>query len=255
MKTAIKILIVEDDARNAAFLTHIITKHFPSSEIIGAVDNINEAVSKINHYQPDLVFLDIILKEELVFELFDHVRDFNFQIIFTTAYEQFAVKVFKYNNVVDYLLKPIIIEDLKQAVKRAIKKHNQKEFLTRDLIKKIQNSIEEKKNYITVCSKKEVLFLDEDEIVYCQASGKYSVFNLTNGNEEVSTKNLGFYEKLLNPKKFFRIHKSYIVNLSHISRVSRVDGGFCELRNGEKLMISKKRLEELLQFFNSSPRL
>ncbi len=250
----LKAIIVEDESNNAKLLQHFLEKHCPMLITEGIAKNVIEAKELIIAEKPDIVFLDILLDDELVFDLFKNKEELpNFQIIFTTAFDEYAIKAFKYNTV-DYLLKPIDIGELKKAVDRAIKNHNKELKTSNQTIKSIEEAIKNKQSYnskiIAIASQKEVLLINEDDIISCSSHGKYTSFQLISGDEIVSSKNIGEYEKLLTPLKFFRIHHSHIINLNHLVKIDKRKDNYCELSNGKLLPLSKRRSSELRKFLN-----
>jgi two-component system LytT family response regulator len=248
----LKTIIVEDEPKNAEILQYFIQKYCPELQLLGTAENIEDAINLIQKHTPDLVFLDIVLKDKLVFDLFEHITHKNFQVIFTTAFEQYAIQAFKY-NALDYLLKPIDIDELQEAVQKAIDKKNTSTPLSIDLLKNLQLTLERKQaenETIAVFSNYEVILIQEQDIVYCSSKGQYSILHLKNGVEHVSSKNLGAYQKVLNPKKFFRIHHSYIINLSHLRRIDKTKDNHCTLSDGTVLPIARRRREGLFNLFD-----
>ena len=247
MEQYLSAIIVEDELNSAKLLHYLLEKHCPMFVVDGIAKNVEEATELIQLKKPDVVFLDIQLEDQLVFKLFESKLP-KFQIIFTTAYNEYAIKAFKYDTV-DYLLKPINITELKNAVNKVAIKKSEGMYIESQVIERIQNTIRreivEEERMIAIASPKETLIIKESDIIFCSSQGKYTIFKLTNEKECVSSKNIGEYQKVLSPSKFFRIHHSYIINLSHLVKISKTKGNYCELSNGKSLPLAQRRKEEL----------
>lgn len=254
MTTYIKTIIVEDEKQNSNLLCYFLEKHCPMLLVEGIAKNIEEAKEMIKLKKPALVFLDIHLENKLIFELFeDKDLVIDFQIIFTTAFEEYALKAFQYNTI-DYLLKPINITDLKRAVNKVINNYNELQYPSIQMIKTLEGLIKNEQNknqkVVPISSQTEILLIKEDDILFCSSQRKYTIFHFTNGKECVSSKNIGEYEKLLSPVKFFRIHNSYIINLTYLIKIDKTKDYYCELINGELLPLAKRRREQLKNILN-----
>lgn len=246
MSNIFRALIIEDEKNNAELLNHFLNNYCPMVVVDGIAKNVKEAKLLIKQKRPQLVFLDIMLGNQDAFELLSKLEEINFQIIFTTAYEEYAIRAFKF-NAIDYLLKPIDIQELKKAVQKAIKNiknENFQNYLIKDFIIKAKNDIITDKTLV-VSSHKEIKLFRESEIIYLESSGRYTIFYLVSGEDYVSTKNLGEYEKILNPNTFCRIHNSYVINLNHLSKIDKVNGDQCILSNNKLLPLAKRRKEIL----------
>jgi len=229
-------------------LQKIIERYFPNQiSIVYMASNVQEGVTAINKYNPRLVFLDIEMPGENGFKLFDHFTSYNFEVIFTTAYKQYAIDAIKY-SALDYLLKPINYIDLKDVLKRLDEK---KDKLTPNaqietfLSNMNANSAEFNKIALPTMEGYELERVNN--IVYCQAEENYTKI-VTNRNEAILVaKTLKNIENLLPEKMFFRIHKSYLVNLNYIKSYSKVQGYKITLENGVKLDVATRRNDEFLR--------
>lgn len=250
MKKLFKAIIIEDEVNNAKLLSHFLDSYCKEVLVEGIAANLEEAEELISKTSPDIVFTDVVLKNELAIDLFDVVDPAKFQIIFTTAHQEYASKAFRL-NAADYLTKPINIQHLKDAVQRAILNIENK------ALQEENNNIENNKRndsfsdkIISIHSKNEVILVKVDDIIYLNSERKYTIFHMINGSQYVSTNNLGHYEKSLNLDYFVRIHNSYIINLHHLTKVSKSDGNFCVLKNGKSLPISRRRFTVLKEILN-----
>ncbi len=242
-----RIVIVDDEINNISILKHFISKYCLNVEIVGQALSISEAIVEINRTKPDILFLDIRINEGEIFEALDKLDITKAQVIFVTAHDEYAVKAFKY-NAIDYILKPISIEEVIIAVNKAITKIEQQNFFDFRTIATLNKDISESKDYVAVASVDKIDLLQSNEIMYIEAGGKYSVFHTKDGKQYTSSKNLGIYEKNLDDACFFRIHNTYIVNMKHVVRIIKKDGTYCELTNGLLLPVAKRKQDDFNRF-------
>ena len=250
MKTT-KTILVEDEVKNMELLLHFIKKYCPSLEVVATCLTFADAVKTLNKVEADLVFLDILLDENTSFDLLETINHTNFQIIFTTAFDEYAIQAFKYNTV-DYLLKPVVIEQLVDAVTRAEERIEQKSTANQGEIQQLSRRLIGRNpfNLLVISGMNKVDFIRQDEIIYLKSAGRYTEFHFNDANRQVlATKPIGEFENALDHVKFYRIHNSYIINLSQLVKINKVSGNYCEMANGDNLPISRRRLEGLLRYF------
>lgn len=242
-------LIVEDEKNNADLMVHFLEKYCPTVRLQQCCLTQNEALKAFEKHKPDLMFLDIVLDQGTAFDLLNQIDHSNTQIVFVTAYDQYALKAFRY-HAVDYLLKPIGIDELIATVNRVQKRMENHQFLSKHKIENIAQSISGRNplNFVTISNLDKVNLVKNEDILYCKSSGRYTEFYLKDAPKLLASKSLGEYEKILENTYFFRIHKSYLVNLSHIININKKAGNYCELINGSKLPISRRRLDSLIQY-------
>lgn len=243
-------VIVDEEMNNISLLKHLISKYFSDIEVVGHAMSITEAVLIINDQNPDILFLDSQLHGKEVFEVLDQITIKNAQLIFVTSHEQYALKAIKYNPI-DYILKPVILEDLILAINKAVKKlvrNSYYDFKDGCKIDKIPDEVPQNKEYLAVPSQDKIELFKVSDIIFVQSDSKYATFYLFDGTQHVSNKNLIYYEGILDSKSFFRIHKSYIINIKYTSRVIKKDGSYCQLVNGKLLPIAKRKKEEFNRF-------
>lgn len=240
-------LIVEDDYKSQELLLHILSKYCLALEVIGVANTLDQSIQLINDLKPQIVLLDIHLNNELSFDLFSKVDSAEFEIIFTTAYDQYALRAFKY-QAVDYILKPIVIDELVDAVEKCIKRINEKKSFENSFLGDFIKKPELNSEFISIPSLGKVNVIKKESIIFCKSDGRYTTFYLNNNEEHVSSKNLGEYEGLLQDDYFFRIHHSYIINLNHLIIISKKEGYCCEMINNISLPIAKRRQESLRTF-------
>ena len=244
-----KTILIEDELNNLNLLSHFLKKYCPEVNLIATGHTKDEGVLLINKLKPDLLFLDIVLEESNAFELLEEIDDKNIKVIFVTAFEEFALKAFQ-GHAVDYLLKPIQIDELINAVKR-VKNHDPTLAEEASNHPSKINPIKSDKKYVVISNLDKISFIKNEEIYYCKSSGRYTEFFLTNKRKLLASKSLGEYENLLNSDFFFRIHKSYIVNLSMVLNINKKAGNYCELKDGSFIPISRRRMDSLIKYIHS----
>jgi two-component system LytT family response regulator len=245
-----KTIIVEDEINNLNLLSHFLKKYCPEVELIASCQTKDVGVKLINQLKPDLVFLDVVLEENTAFELLEEIENKELNVIFVTAFDEYALKAFR-THAIDYLLKPLQIDELIEAVKRVKEQDSETSLLVEDKKGLVEKFINKGNKYVIISNIDKVSFIKNEEIIYCKSSGRYTEFFLANGKKLVASKSLGEYESVLNPQLFFRIHKSYIVNLDKIVNINKKAGNYCELKDGSSLPISRRRMEGLIQYINN----
>lgn len=244
-------IIVDDEQKGRESLKLLINEYCPKVEILALSSNVSDAYNNIMKLNPDLVFLDIQMKDETGFDLLKKFDKVGFEVIITTAHSNYATTAIKY-SAIDYLLKPIDVAELQDAVARVEEKKNTPDILQRlgNLIENVKvSSVEEYK--LAIPSSDGLMFIKASDIVYCEAEGNYTTFNLKNGKKYIVSKTLKEYENILNYHQFFRIHHSYLVNLKEIVKYTRGEGGFVTMSNGINLDVSKRKKESFLERISS----
>ena len=245
----IRAVHIEDEPRNIELLESLLKMHFSETIILdGSARSISDAVALIKNKKPQLVYLDIELNQGNAFELLEQINDFTFEVIFITAYNEYAVKAFRI-NAVDYLLKPISILELKEATAKAIHKINNSlsgnENL-RNVIKQFKTEIGAKKIGIPVSDG--LLFINSEDITHIGAKGSYSIMYLSNGKHITCTKNLKSIEHILPDNLFLRVHHSWMVNLKYLKKYFRGKNGYIEMENGTTVPVSIRKKGRFLHF-------
>jgi two-component system LytT family response regulator len=209
-------------------------------------ESIDDAVVAIETYQPDLVFLDIQMPNKNGFELFKEVKEINFEVIFTTAHSEYAIEAIK-RSALDYLLKPINYIDLLGAVTRfenkSKKENQQKQFNV--LLENI-NTGEVAHKKLAISTETGIEFVKFNSIVYLEAQNNYTKINMLDGTTIIASKTLKSFDELLPSELFFRIHKSYLINMNFVKRFFKIDDFLVELTTGEKLPISYRKKNDFI---------
>lgn len=245
----IRSIIVDDESKSISTLDKFLSDFCPEIEIIGTAANINKAKELIENLAPQLVFLDIEMPFGNGFDLLQSFEKINFEVIFITAFNQYAITAFRF-SALDYLLKPVNISELQAAVARAAQRIQEKASSQNYelLLKNLQTeSVSEQQIVVHDTNGQHIFKLNE--ILYCVADGSYTHIHLVQGKVFVSSKNLKEYEGLLPPSHFFRIHHGHIVNIAHIKQVLRGRGGSVSMKDGKELEISVRKKDAFLEWF------
>lgn len=239
-----KTILVDDELRGLSSLRKMLEQHCPDIKIIAECNNATSALEKINLLEPQLVFLDISMPGKSGFDLLNEMEPSNFEIIFVTAHNEYSLQAFKY-SAIDYLMKPVDEDLLVDAVKRAVRRIDNKE--NNQHIKTFLYNLQKKQNpeemKLCVPSLKGFQVITLNNIVYCEAQTSYTVFHLIGGQQIVASKSIIEYELLLENAGFCRIHKSFLVNLNHIKEYMRGEGGTVVLSNSMEVEVSRRKKE------------
>jgi two-component system LytT family response regulator len=244
MKT-IKAIIVDDEENARLILKNFVFEYCPSVAIIAEADDVKSAVKLINKNEIDLVFLDIEMPNENGFALFDYFNKPTFDTIFCTAYSEFAIKAFEV-SATDYLLKPIGLTKLKEAIEKVEAKRLVKNTGNIEALKENLSQKEIKKIGILIGDG--IVFMDLNDILYFEADGSYTTIHHKNGSDLTVKKIKHFEDLLSSDKRFFRIHRSYLINVSLIKKYSKKEGLSVTYDERTLLPISREKKEEFEEF-------
>jgi two-component system LytT family response regulator len=245
MQSTFKAVIVDDELSGIEVLEYALKRHCPEIEIIQTFSSSVDALDKIPSIAPDVLFVDVEMPQLNGFELVEQLASLNMQVIFTTAYNEFALKAFRV-SALDYLLKPVDVDELKAAVSK-LKSFNKPDNQAMDALMDYIKS-QKQLNKISISTEKGIHFIDTVEVLYCLSTGPYTVFYLKGGQELVCSKSIGEYEKTLEDKGFYRIHNSSLINVEHLKRFVRTDGGYVEMSDGKTLTVSRRKKDEFLSY-------
>ncbi len=242
-------IIIDDEDHARGALKKLLEWNCPEVKILAACDHVDAALEAIKTYQPQLIFLDIEMPEKNGFDLVRECDNISFHIIFTTAYDEFALQAFKVNAIA-YLLKPIDEEELKMSVER-VKKLEAKSISKEALLESISqiNSQETKLNKIAIPTSEGMEFIRVDQILRCASESNYTHIYLTTGSRVLVSKTLKEIEYLLSKHNFFRVHSSHLVHLDHIEKYLNGRGGQVLMSNGEIIPVSRSKKAELLAIY------
>ena len=244
-----KAIIIEDQTDSRRTLKSLLEKKCPQVNIVAEAENIEDGISIIQQFQPELVFLDVHLHSATGFDLLNRLYEINFKIIFTTAYDNYAIKAYRF-SAIDYILKPIDPAELIAAVAKCeATSFNQasQQASVKTLSENVSTDYLPSKKIVLSTSDK-IHVLKVTDIVRCEAADTYTIFHLQNGEQIVVTKTLKEYEELLSEFNFLRIHKSHLVNMQYVNNFEKTDGGYINLSNGSKVPVATRKKDELMQW-------
>lgn len=238
-------ILVDDELKSRESLKILIEDFCDNIEVKALCKNVAEAMEAVRLYKPDVVFLDIQLQRETGFDLLTKLDNINFEVIFTTAYSEYAIKAFKF-SAIDYLLKPIDIEDLKRAISKVEKRVGDSlGQRIQQLMSNLKSSSAE--NYkLALPTTDGLIFVKVSDILYCEASSNYTEITLMDNKKYIVSRTLKEYEDLLTEYDFFRIHNSFLINLNAVKKYVRGEGGYVIMMNDKSLDVSKRKKESFL---------
>lgn len=240
-----RVIIIEDEEASQQYLKNILCNEFQDITVIDIIDNVPEAVLAIENNKPDAVFLDVEIKLGSGFDVLSQLKNNSFALVFTTAYNQFAIDAFR-KNAIDYLLKPLKKELVIEATMRCIRYHEADR--TKGQVVNLLNQIQftEKNKKLGIHDQDGINWIEIEEIVFCEAKGNYTMLVLKSGMSKVASKKLREIEECLPKNMFFRIHNSYIVNKFFIQKYQRGRGGIVILSAGQSLPVAVSKKDEFL---------
>lgn len=248
----IRTVIIEDEQKSREMLAAIIQKNCPELNVVALAKNVKEGVEVIEANKPELVFLDISMPDGSGFDLLEQVANQKFELIFATASDQHAIRAIKY-SACDYLLKPIDIDELKAAVDKVVKKKNaipnmeNLQFLIQHLKRSDENF-----QKITLPTGNAYEIVNIKDIVRCEADGSYTNFYLVDKRKLMISAGLKHYEELLPESDFIRVHHHHLINMNHVVRFLKEDGGYAVMTDGSKIEISRRKKEAFMEKLNKA---
>jgi two-component system, LytTR family, response regulator len=245
----IKAIAILDDKRALEMISGYIKTDILNIEVVAVANNVKSGIAAINENEPDFVLLDIRLKDGSGFELIDHFGKPDFKIIFVSDHSDYAIKAIKYNAIY-YLLKPINLEELAQAIRKADELIRYEEKLHSQALGKTIGELN--KSHRMVLKSLEVIHvINSNEIVHIEAQGNYSTFHMVDGRKIVSSKATKEYEDVLLDQGFHRIHKSHIVNINKMSYFDKTEGGTMIMCNGDEVPVASRKRDMLMELFDN----
>jgi len=241
----LRTIIVEDEQTSREILRSYLTKYCPTVEIIGEASNIDEALLLIRNNELDLVFLDVEMPYGSGFDLLEKLDKTSFEVVFVTAYNQYAIEALN-SHASYYLLKPISIDELIKAVDYVTEIKTRENELQNSVLVPKSNPTDHK---ITIPTQDGFEVLQMQDIIYCKADDNYTELFLSNNRKKLVSKTLKYFEGILKESGFARIHKSFLVNVTYIVSYKKGKGGTVYLSNGKELSVSASKKAELLSYF------
>lgn len=245
----IKAIIVDDEQHCIDALRAMLQKKCPEVAVLAGVNSVKEARQLIDEMRPDLVFLDVEMPHQNGFELLKQYDKLTFDVIFTTAYEQYALKAIKF-NALDYLLKPFSVQELQEALRKFHERRSQKpDTAIAPLEVFLQNmkTLQQTNKKIALPTINGLVFMPVQNIVRCESTGNYTKIFFTDKKQLLVSKPLKEFEELLTEVDFFRVHNSHLINLQQMESYLQGEGGFALMSDGTQVEVSRRRKAEFLK--------
>ena len=245
-----KVLIIDDENPTREFIRKMLESFDLNLDIYTDAENVQSGIEAIERIKPDIVLLDIQMPDGNGFDVLKSVSHKQFEIIFITAFQEFAVQAIKF-SALDYILKPIDAEELRSAVSNALQliSHKKEDHQLQALQNNIQPHLKRK---LVLKTQESIFVVEIDDIVHCEADKNYTFFYLNDGKKILVSKTLKDYDTLLSGLQFFRVHQSHLINLNCVERYDKHDGGSVILKDGTAIPLSPAKKE---QFFKSLDQL
>lgn len=240
-----KAVIIDDILKARDFLKRDLASFCPQIELVGEAEGVVSGLKVIKNLRPDIVFLDINMNDGSGFDILELLDEIHFKVIFTTASDEYAIKAFKF-SAVDYLLKPIDVDELTKAVEKAVaqgKSEGQEQVeLLRDTV-----ASAERMEKIALHTAEKIHICELKDIIRCESSINYTTFYFEDDHKVLVTKTLKFYDQLLTGSGFLRTHQSHLINLIHVKEFIKGDGGYILMNNGANIPVSARKRAEVVQ--------
>lgn len=240
MSNKLKVLIIDDEQDAVGFINSIINEFCPKLEVIGKAHSSMEGVRAINELHPDLIFLDVEMPHGSGFDLLTQFPEKKFDVVFITAFDHYALRAIKF-SAVDFLLKPINIHEFVHAVDKVIYKRNSASYQNANFNALLENIKASSPFKLAVPTSEGMEYISTTEIIRIEADRSYCWFHLQGGKKMLISKNLKEFQKLLNDQRFFRPHNSHLINLEHVKKYIRTDGGTIEMSDCSQVPIARQR--------------
>jgi len=245
----LRTILIDDEALMRRTIEKMVQDYCPEIKLVAQADSVSSGVAAVKRYHPDLVLLDIKMDDGTGFDLLRQLEPVDFKVIFITAYDEYAIKAIRF-SALDYLLKPVDPEDLKRAVSKAeklvVKELNAQLSVLSENMKQGNTSLKK----IILKTFDAIHLVRVQDIVYCESDENYTTFHLIEGNRIITSRTLKEYEEMLCDTGFFRVHKSYLINLSCITRFEKAEGGCIVLNNAVRVPVSSRKREVLLEMLD-----
>lgn len=241
----IKVIIVEDEINVSQALEKMLKMIVPNIEVVAKTGFVDEAISLINIHKPALIFMDIELEDGTGFDVLDKLENNVSRLIFTTAYNQYAIKAFKF-SAIDYLLKPLDPLELQKAVQRALKSINL-DIEHQELLEVLKSNLKKEGQKIVLKTTEQRYVIDVEEIIRLEADGAYTLF-VTTKNKIIVSKNLKYYQDILDTAIFVRSHQSHLINKNHIKSITK--NNKLLMSNADLVVISTRKKHEIMQLIS-----
>lgn len=244
----LRTIIIDDESHVRETLQHMLRKFCPQVKLVGEAASVASGIRVIREKAPELILLDIKMDDGTGFDLLDQIGNIDFKIIFITAYEQYAIHAFDF-SAIDYILKPVNPEKLTDAVTKAEQMVLSSFILQLDTLKKNLNTPENRDRKIILRTMENIYLIDVQDIIHCASDGSYTIFDTIEEGRITISKPIKEYDDLLAGSGFLRVHRSHLINLKHVRRFSRQDGGMVVMKKGIEVPASTRGRERLMELF------
>ncbi len=244
-------IIIEDELRSRQTLSGLLKLYCKNINIIAEADGMQSGLKAIEEHHPDVIFLDIQMPDGSGFKLLESLKEIDFDIIFTTAYDQFAIKAIKF-SAIDYLLKPIFPDDLITAVKKAEERQDARNTRKHvDVLLENINKPASEPPKIVLSTSERINVVKVKDILRCESDNYYTMFYFTDGKKLLMSKTLKENEELLSEYNFIRPHKSHLINVLYIKSFNKRDGGYILMTDGSRVPVSRRKKEKIVEIINN----
>lgn len=243
----IKAVIIDDEQAMQDVNSRLLNEYFPKIKIAGTAGSVESGIQLIKAENPQIVLLDIEINNGTGFQVLQQLKPYSFKVVFITGYDSYALKAIKF-SALDYILKPVNEIEFQQAIQHAINElnyNNDQQLQTGVLFDSLQKENQGKKLILKTIDSLHVV--DADDILFCRSDNSYTTFHFTCGEKIMVSKSIREYEELLSGHSFFRPHQSYLVNLNHVKRIDKSDGGFIIMKNKKEIPVSLRQKKKLVQ--------
>ena len=246
----IRCVLIDDEADSLEVMEMLLKTYCPQVKIEAACSSAELGIAAINQYRPDVVFLDIEMPNMNGFDMLETFDELFFDVVFVTAYHQFAIKAFRY-SALNYLLKPVDPEDLTETIRRIEKNMAppMKEQLAL-LMQSVNNTGSRAISRLALTTSYGMLFVETKDIIYCESDNNYTHVKMTGGKKILVSKTMKEIDETLSGENFYRIHNSFLINLTHIQKFVKGDGGYVVMDDDTTVSISRTKKQEFLDLFS-----
>jgi two-component system LytT family response regulator len=244
----IRTILVDDEIDSIRVLRRLLEEYCPKVSIAGTASGLDTALPLIRETKPDLVLLDIEMAQGNAFDLLNQLQPISFQVIFVTAFDNYAIRAFKY-SAVDYLLKPVDIDDLRNAIDRADRMRSEQGTVMQQMKTLLENvgAMQVSQQKMAVPTLTGLIFVSVQDIIRFEAKGSYTSIHIHKEESVMATRTIREYEDILPDSVFFRIHNSHIINISRIRKYHKGRGGSVEMEDGSEIEVASRRKDEFLR--------
>lgn len=249
-KLMIKCILIDDERNALEMMEWLLKTYCPQVEIAALCNSAEQGIDAIQKHKPDVIFLDIEMPKMNGFDMLEKFDKLTFEVVFCTAYDQFAIKAFRY-SALNYLLKPVDPDDLKETVQRI---EERRSVPTREqfelLLQNIQQPARNTPQRIALSTNDGLIFVPTQDIIYCEAESNYTNVVLAGGKKVLVSKVLKDIDEALSGPDFYRVHSSFLININHIKKFVRGDGGYIIMDNDAIVNVSRNRRQEFMELFS-----